>query len=173
MAYEAMNNAGALGSRLIVVLNDNNMSIAPPTGALSTYLARITSSRSYLFWRNFVKRLAKCLPKRWERRVERLELFARHFWQGGVWFEELGFYYVGPIDGHDLQQLCRSCATSATPPNGPILRPRRHQEGKGLRAGRSVRGQISRRQQVQRADRSAGEIGGQGADLSRGCSPTV
>jgi 1-deoxy-D-xylulose-5-phosphate synthase len=121
MAYEAMNNAGALGARLIVILNDNNMSIAPPTGALSTYLARITSSRSYFFWRNLAKRLAKCLPKSWERRVERLEQFARHFWQGGVWFEELGFYYVGPIDGHDLQQLLPVLRNVRDATEGPIL----------------------------------------------------
>jgi 1-deoxy-D-xylulose-5-phosphate synthase len=131
MAYEAMNNAGALSSRLIVILNDNNMSIAPPTGALSTYLARITSSRSYLFWRNFVKRLAKCLPKRWERRVERLELFARHFWQGGVWFEELGFYYVGPIDGHDLHQLLPVLRNVRDAENGPILVHVVTKKGKG------------------------------------------
>ena len=133
MAYEAMNNAGALGSRLIVILNDNNMSIAPPTGALSTYLARITSSRSYLFWRNFAKRLAKCLPKSWERRVERIEQFVRHFWQGGVWFEELGFYYVGPIDGHDLQQLLPVLRNVRDAANGTDPGPRRHQERKGLR----------------------------------------
>jgi 1-deoxy-D-xylulose-5-phosphate synthase len=131
MAYEAMNNAGALGSRLIVVLNDNNMSIAPPTGALSTYLARITSSRSYLFWRGFFKRLAKCLPKRWERRLERLELFARHFWQGGVWFEELGFYYVGPIDGHDLNQLVPVLRNVRDAENGPILVHVVTKKGKG------------------------------------------
>jgi 1-deoxy-D-xylulose-5-phosphate synthase len=121
MAYEAMNNAGALGARLIVILNDNNMSIAPPTGALSTYLTRITSSRSYFFWRNLAKRLAKCLPKSWERRVERLKQFARHFWQGGVWFEELGFYYVGPIDGHDLQQLLPVLRNVRDATAGPIL----------------------------------------------------
>jgi 1-deoxy-D-xylulose-5-phosphate synthase len=105
MAYEAINNAGALDARLIVVLNDNNMSIAPPTGAMSAYLARITSSRSYLLWRSWAKRVAKCFPKRWERRMARFEEYARHLWQGGVWFEELGFYYIGPIDGHDLHQL--------------------------------------------------------------------
>src|SRR4029077_15154684 len=97
---EAMNNAGALGSRLIVVLNDNNMSIAPPTGAMSAYLARITSSRSYLFWRNWAKRVAKSFPKRWDRRMARRAHYPRHLWQGGVWLEELGLYYIGPIDGH-------------------------------------------------------------------------
>ena len=131
MAYEAMNNAGALGSRLIVILNDNNMSIAPPTGALSTYLARITSSRSYLFWRKLAKRVAKGLPKSWERRVERMEQFVRHFWQGGVWFEELGFYYVGPIDGHDLQQLLPVLRNVRNAAEGPILVHVVTKKGKG------------------------------------------
>ena len=133
MAYEAINNAGALDARIIVVLNDNNMSIAPPTGAMSAYLARITSSRSYLFWRNWAKRIAKCFPKSWERRMARFEEYARHLWQGGVWFEELGFYYIGPIDGHDLHQLlpvlkCPRCCRRTDPC------PCSHQKGQRLRA---------------------------------------
>ncbi|HAN64183.1 MAG TPA: 1-deoxy-D-xylulose-5-phosphate synthase [Rhizobiales bacterium] len=131
MAYEAMNNAGALSARLIVILNDNNMSIAPPTGALSTYLARITSSGSYLFWRKVAKRLAKCLPKTWERRAARLEQYVRHLWQGGVWFEELGFYYVGPIDGHDLQQLLPVLRNVRDAAEGPILVHVVTKKGKG------------------------------------------
>jgi 1-deoxy-D-xylulose-5-phosphate synthase len=131
MAYEAMNNAGALSTRLIVILNDNNMSIAPPTGALSTYLARITSSRSYLFWRKVGKRLATCLPKSWERRVARLEQYIRHLWQGGVWFEELGFYYIGPIDGHDLQQLLPVLKNVRDAKTGPILVHIVTKKGKG------------------------------------------
>jgi 1-deoxy-D-xylulose-5-phosphate synthase len=121
MAYEAINNAGHLDARLIVILNDNAMSIAPPTGAFSAYLARITSSRSYLFWRNVAKRFAKSFPKRWERRMARLEEYARHLWEGGAWFEELGFYYVGPIDGHDLQQLLPVLKNVRDAGNGPIL----------------------------------------------------
>jgi 1-deoxy-D-xylulose-5-phosphate synthase len=131
MAYEAMNNAGALSARLIVILNDNNMSIAPPTGALSTYLARLTSSGSYLLSRKVAKRLANYLPKRWERRLERLEQYARHFWQGGVWFEELGFYYVGPIDGHDLQQLLPVLRNVRDASDGPILLHVVTKKGKG------------------------------------------
>jgi 1-deoxy-D-xylulose-5-phosphate synthase len=131
MAYEAMNNAGAMSARLIVILNDNNMSIAPPTGALSTYLARITSSGSYLFWRKVAKRLAKCLPKSWERRAARLEQYVRHLWQGGVWFEELGFYYVGPIDGHDLQQLLPVLRNVRDAAEGPILVHVVTKKGKG------------------------------------------
>ena len=105
MAYEAMNNAGARDERLIVILNDNDMSIAPPAGALSRLSARVTSSGSYLYMRDIAKQLAKRLPKSWERRAARVEEYTRHLWQGGAWFEELGFYYIGPIDGHDLDQL--------------------------------------------------------------------
>jgi 1-deoxy-D-xylulose-5-phosphate synthase len=131
MAYEALNNAGALDARLIVVLNDNNMSIAPPTGAMSAYLARITSSRSYLLWRNWAKRIAKCLPNSWERRLARFEEYTRHLWQGGVWFEELGFYYVGPIDGHNLDQLLPVLKNVRDSKTGPIIVHCRTQKGKG------------------------------------------
>jgi 1-deoxy-D-xylulose-5-phosphate synthase len=131
MAYEAMNNAGARDARLIVILNDNDMSIAPPTGALSAYLARITSSGFYLFWRNFAKRVARRLPKSWERRVARLEEYTRHLWQGGVWFEELGFYYIGPIDGHDLHQLLPVLRNVRDATQGPILVHVVTKKGKG------------------------------------------
>src|SRR5262245_13370810 len=131
MAYEAINNAGALDARLIVVLNDNNMSIAPPTGAMSAYLARITSSRSYLLGRSWAKRVAKCFPKRWERRMARFEEYARHLWQGGVWFEELGFYYIGPIDGHDLHQLLALLKNVRDAAQTPTLVHVVTQKGKG------------------------------------------
>jgi len=131
MAYEAINNAGALDTRLIVVLNDNRMSIAPPTGALSAYLARITSSRSYFFWRKLAKKFAGRLPSRWERRLARLEEYSRHVWQGGAWFEELGFYYVGPIDGHDLSQLLPVLRNVRNAQEGPILVHVVTQKGKG------------------------------------------
>ena len=131
MAYEAINNAGALDTRLIVVLNDNRMSIAPPTGALSAYLARITSSRSYFFWRKLAKKFAGRLPSRWERRLARLEEYSRHVWQGGAWFEELGFYYVGPIDGHDLCQLLPVLRNVRNAQEGPILVHVVTQKGKG------------------------------------------
>jgi 1-deoxy-D-xylulose-5-phosphate synthase len=91
MAFEALNNAGARDERLIVILNDNDMSIAPPTGALSHYLARTTSSGPYLYVRDIAKQLAKRLPKSWERRAARVEEYTRHLWQGGALFEELGF----------------------------------------------------------------------------------
>src|SRR5207344_638379 len=131
MAYEAMNNAGARDERLIVVLNDNDMSIAPPTGALSAYLARITSSGTYLYLRDIAKQLARQLPKSWERRAARVEEYTRHLWQGGAWFEELGFYYVGPIDGHDLSQLLPVLKNVRDAKHGPILVHVATQKGKG------------------------------------------
>ena len=131
MAYEAINNAGARNERLIVVLNDNDMSIAPPTGALSHYLARTTSSGTYLYVRDIAKQLAKRLPKSWERRAARMEEYTRHLWQGGAWFEELGFYYVGPIDGHDLDQLIPVLKNVRDAQQGPILVHVVTKKGKG------------------------------------------
>jgi 1-deoxy-D-xylulose-5-phosphate synthase len=131
MAYEAMNNAGAMDSRLIVVLNDNDMSIAPPVGALSSYLARITSSGTYLKIRDIGKQLAKHLPKSWQRRAARAEEYTRHLWQGGAWFEELGFYYVGPIDGHDFAHLLPVLRNVRDADHGPILVHVVTRKGKG------------------------------------------
>ncbi len=131
MAYEAMNNAGARNERLVVILNDNDMSIAPPTGALSSYLARTTSSDSYLYVRDIAKQLAKRLPKSWERRAARVEEYTRHLWQGGAWFEELGFYYVGPIDGHDLSQLLPVLKYVRDAQQGPVLVHVVSKKGKG------------------------------------------
>ena len=131
MAYEAMNNAGARDERLIVILNDNDMSIAPPVGALSTYLARMSSSGTYLHLREVAKQLAKRLPKRWERRAARVEEYTRHLWQGGAWFEELGFYYVGPIDGHDLGAMLPVLKNVRDARQGPILVHVVTKKGKG------------------------------------------
>jgi 1-deoxy-D-xylulose-5-phosphate synthase len=105
MAYEAMNNAGALRSRLIVVLNDNDMSIAPPVGALSGHLSRLLSGRPYVTLRNLGRTFAESLPKPLELAARRAEEFARGFVAGGTLFDELGFYYVGPVDGHNLDHL--------------------------------------------------------------------
>ena len=105
MAYEAMNNAGALKSRLVVILNDNDMSIAPPVGAMSAYLSRLMSSRSFLSLRELAVRMAKRFPRGIERTARRAEEYARGILTGGTLFEELGFYYVGPIDGHNLDHL--------------------------------------------------------------------
>ena len=105
MAYEAMNNAGAADSRLIVILNDNDMSIAPPVGAMSAYLARLLSSRQYRSLRHIGKQLAGKLPRTLEVTAKRAEEYARGMATGGTLFEELGFYYVGPINGHKLSHL--------------------------------------------------------------------
>ncbi|MEZ5924987.1 MAG: 1-deoxy-D-xylulose-5-phosphate synthase [Hyphomicrobiaceae bacterium] len=131
MAYEAMNNAGASNAPLIVILNDNDMSIAPPVGALSAYLARITSSGTYLKLREIGKQVAKTLPKSWERRAARAEEYTRHLWQGGAWFEELGFYYVGPIDGHSFDQLLPVLRNVRDAKRGPILVHVVTRKGKG------------------------------------------
>ncbi|MBV1695000.1 MAG: 1-deoxy-D-xylulose-5-phosphate synthase [Hyphomicrobiales bacterium] len=131
MAYEAMNNAGARNERLIVILNDNDMSIAPPVGALSHYLTRITSSGTYLHLRDFGKQLAKHLPKFWERQAARAEEFTRTYWTGGTLFEELGFYYVGPIDGHDLNILLPVLRNVRDAKKGPILVHVVTRKGKG------------------------------------------
>jgi 1-deoxy-D-xylulose-5-phosphate synthase len=105
MAYEAMNNAGSMKSRLIVILNDNDMSIAPPVGAMSGYLSRLISSRPYLSLRDLAKHMAKVFPRPLEAAARRAEEYARGLVTGGTLFEELGFYYVGPIDGHNLDHL--------------------------------------------------------------------
>ena len=131
MAYEAMNNAGARNERLIVILNDNDMSIAPPVGAISTYLARITSSGTYLHLRDIAKQLAKKLPKYWERRAALAEEMTRTYWTGGTLFEELGFYYLGPIDGHDLNVLIPVLKNVRDAQHGPILVHVVTKKGKG------------------------------------------
>ncbi|MEL6508107.1 MAG: 1-deoxy-D-xylulose-5-phosphate synthase N-terminal domain-containing protein, partial [Pseudomonadota bacterium] len=102
MAYEAMNNAGHLGTRMIVILNDNDMSIAPPVGAMSAYLARASSSGVYQGFRSFSKQLGKRLPQAIYKQLAKAEEYGRGMVTGGTLFEELGFYYVGPIDGHNL-----------------------------------------------------------------------
>jgi 1-deoxy-D-xylulose-5-phosphate synthase len=131
MAYEAMNNAGAMDSRLIVVLNDNDMSIASSSGAMSRYLARMTSSGTYLHLRDIAKQLARRLPKEWERRAARMEELSRTYWSGGGLFEELGFYYVGPIDGHDFAQLLPVLKNVRDTKQGPILVHVVTKKGKG------------------------------------------
>lgn len=131
MAYEAMNNAGALDARLIVILNDNDMSIAPPTGAMSAYLARLVSGRTYRSLRENAKQLAKKLPKFLQDKARKSEEYARAFLTGGSLFEELGFYYVGPIDGHNLDHLLPVLKNVRDMQNGPILIHVVTQKGKG------------------------------------------
>ncbi|WOJ89665.1 1-deoxy-D-xylulose-5-phosphate synthase [Methylocapsa polymorpha] len=132
MAYEAMNNAGAMHSRLIVILNDNEMSIAPPAGALSAYLARLVSGGAYRSVREAVKQLGRHLPRFVYDRARKTEEFARNFWAGGTMFEELGFYYVGPIDGHNLDHLLPVLKNVRDfKETGPILVHVVTQKGKG------------------------------------------
>lgn len=131
MAYEAMNNAGALGSRLVVILNDNDMSIAPPVGAMSAYLARLVSGRTYRSIREIAKHLAERLPRFFHDKAKRTEEYARAFWTGGTLFEELGFYYVGPIDGHNLDHLLPVLRNVRDAGTGPILVHVVTQKGKG------------------------------------------
>jgi len=132
MAYEAMNNAGALRSRLIVILNDNDMSIAPPVGAMSAYLSRLMSSRSFLSLRELGAKMAKRFPKGIERTARRAEEYARGILTGGTLFEELGFYYIGPIDGHNLDHLLPVLRNiREADDTGPILLHAITQKGKG------------------------------------------
>lgn len=121
MAYEAMNNAGHLRSGLIVILNDNDMSIAPPVGAMSAYLARLVSGRTYRSVRRAGKRAVSWLPRFFRDRLRLTEVFARNLWTGGTLFEQLGFYYVGPIDGHRLDHLLPVLRNVRDAGNGPIL----------------------------------------------------
>jgi 1-deoxy-D-xylulose-5-phosphate synthase len=131
MAYEAMNNAGARNERLIVILNDNDMSIAPPVGAMSAYLSRLLSGRTYLKLRDVGKQLTAHLPKRLDEFITRGVEHARAFWTGGTLFEELGFFYVGPIDGHNLDHLLPVLRNVRDAEAGPILIHVVTQKGKG------------------------------------------
>ncbi len=131
MAYEAMNNAQAAGNRLVVILNDNDMSIAPPVGGLSAYLARLVSSSEYLGIRQLASKLARKLSRRVYGAASKAEEFARGMAMGGTLFEELGFYYVGPIDGHNLDQLIPVLENVRDNAAGPVLIHVVTQKGKG------------------------------------------
>jgi len=131
MAYEAMNNAGGLDARQIVILNDNDMSIAPPTGAMSHYLARLVSGKTYRSLRETAKQLNEKLPKFLADKARKTEEYARGFWTGGTMFEELGFYYVGPIDGHNLDALMPILRNVRDSKQGPILVHVVTEKGKG------------------------------------------
>ena len=131
MAYEAMNNAQAAGNRLVVILNDNDMSIAPPVGGLSAYLSRLVSSSEYLGLRSLASKLAKRLSRRIYTAASKAEEFVRGMAMGGTLFEELGFYYVGPIDGHNLDQLIPILENVRDNAEGPVLIHVVTQKGKG------------------------------------------
>ncbi|WP_332812142.1 1-deoxy-D-xylulose-5-phosphate synthase [Sphingomonas sp.] len=131
MAYEAMNNAEAAGNRLVVILNDNDMSIAPPVGGLSHYLARLVSSGKYLTVRHLAQRFARKLPDSLHRMARKIEEFARGLATGGTLFEELGFYYVGPVDGHNVEQLVAILENVRDAAEGPMLVHVVTKKGKG------------------------------------------
>ncbi|MGV3548280.1 1-deoxy-D-xylulose-5-phosphate synthase [Rhizobium sp.] len=131
MAYEALNNAGSLDARLIVILNDNDMSIAPPTGAMSAYLARLASGRTYLGFREFGKKLTAYLGKKVDRAITRAVEHARGYVTGGTLFEELGFYHIGPIDGHSFDHLLPVLRNVRDNSTGPVLIHVVTQKGKG------------------------------------------
>ncbi len=131
MAYEAMNNAGAMDARLIVILNDNDMSIAPPTGALRAYLAKLVSGPGYRGFRDTAKSITERMPRVIHEAARKTEEFARSFFTGGTLFEELGFYYVGPIDGHNLGDLVDVLENVKAAERGPILVHVVTKKGKG------------------------------------------
>ncbi|MBX4999202.1 1-deoxy-D-xylulose-5-phosphate synthase [Rhizobium lentis] len=131
MAYEALNNAGALDARLIVILNDNDMSIAPPTGAMSAYLARLASGRTYMGFRDFGKKLTAYLGKNIDRAITRAVEHARGYVTGGTMFEEMGFYHIGPIDGHSFEHLLPVLRNVRDNGRGPVLIHVVTQKGKG------------------------------------------
>jgi 1-deoxy-D-xylulose-5-phosphate synthase len=131
MAYEAMNNAQAAGNRLVVILNDNDMSIAPPVGGLSHYLARLVSSNKYLTVRHFAQRFARKLPDSLHKTARKVEEYARGLATGGTLFEELGFYYVGPVDGHNVEGLVDILENVRDADEGPMLVHVVTKKGKG------------------------------------------
>nr|WP_246365133.1 1-deoxy-D-xylulose-5-phosphate synthase [Gellertiella hungarica] len=131
MAYEALNNAGALDARLIVILNDNDMSIAPPTGAMSAYLARLASGRTYMGMRDLGKKLTAYLGKTVDRAITRAVEHARGYVTGGTMFEEMGFYHIGPIDGHSFEHLLPVLRNVRDNQRGPVLIHVVTQKGKG------------------------------------------
>lgn len=131
MAYEAMNNSGGMDARQIVILNDNDMSIAPPTGAMSHYLARLVSGKTYRSLRETAKQLNKKLPEFIADKARKTEEYTRNFFSAGTMFEELGFYYVGPIDGHNLEAMLPVLRNVRDSEQGPILLHVRTEKGKG------------------------------------------
>ncbi|MGN6487553.1 MAG: 1-deoxy-D-xylulose-5-phosphate synthase, partial [Devosia sp.] len=131
MAYEAMNNAGAMDARLVVILNDNDMSIAPPTGAMRSYLAKLVSGPFYRGFRDTAKSITEKMPRVVHEAARKTEEFARSFFTGGTLFEELGFFYVGPIDGHNLGDLLEVLSNVKNHEGGPVLVHVVTKKGKG------------------------------------------
>ena len=170
MAYEAMNNAGSDDdSRLIVILNDNDMSIAPPVGAMSAYLSRLISSKPYLSLRHLAKDIAEKFPRPLKQAARRAEEYARGMVTGGTLFEEMGFYYVGPIDGHNLDHLLPVLQNLRdSEDSGPVLVHVVTQKGKGFAPAEASADKLHARVQVRRGDRRPGQGQVQRADLYAG-----
>ncbi len=165
MAYEAMNNAGALDARLVVILNDNDMSIAPPTGAMSAYLARLVSGKAYRSLRERAKAMTRHLPEFMREGARRTEEYTRGLLTGGTLFEELGFFYVGPIDGHDLDHLLPVLRNVRDTNNGPVLIHVVTKKGKGYPPAEASADKYHGVSKVRRRDRGAIQAQGQCADL--------
>ena len=171
MAYEAMNNAEAAGNRLVVILNDNDMSIAPPVGGLSAYLAWLVSSKPFLSIRDIARRVARKLPRPLHDAARKSDEFARGMAMGGTLFEQLGFYYVGPIDGHNLDHLIPVLENVRDASEGPILVHVVTKKGKGYAPPRPRPTNIMacRSSTSSRASRTRARPG---RPLIRMCSPT-
>ena len=165
MAYEAMNNAAAAGNRLVVILNDNDMSIAPPVGSLRNALARLVSSNKYLAPRKLAQKIARAMPEPLHRTARRMEEYARGLFTGGTLFDELGFYYVGPVDGHDVEALVEVLENVRDAEIGPMLVHVVTHKGKGYEPGGEFRRQISWRGEVRRRVRRPGKAGAGSAEL--------
>ena len=169
MAYEAMNNAGHMKERLIVILNDNEMSIAPPVGAMSKYLSRLYAGEPFQDLTAAAKGAVQAACRSRSRRARGARAsWSRGMAVGGTLFEELGFSYVGPIDGHDVEQLVADPARGEGARRRPGADPRADPQGQGLPAGRGVERQVPRRREVRRGDRRAGEEAFERADLHQG-----
>ena len=166
MAYEAMNNAGSMDSRLIVILNDNDMSIAPPVGALSAYLSRLLSSKSFRSLRAIAGGVAHHLPKRLESMARRAEELARSFVTGGTLFEEMGFYYIGPIDGHNLDHLLPVLKNVRdSKESSPVLIHVVTEKGHGYLSAEQADDKWHTCREIRRDHRRAGQIELEGAIL--------
>jgi 1-deoxy-D-xylulose-5-phosphate synthase len=169
MAYEAMNNAGHLGKRLIVILNDNEMSIAPPTGAMSSYLSRLYAGAPFQEFKAAAKGAVSLLPEPFQEGARRAKELLKAATVGGTLFEELGFSYIGPIDGHDMEQLLAVLRTVKARADGPILIHAITKKGKGYAEHEARPGPCHR--EVRRGDGRAEESPLQRAELHQGLRP--
>ncbi len=168
MAYEAMNNAGHMKERLFVVLNDNEMSIAPPVGAMSKYLSRLYAGEPFQDLRAAAKGAVKLLPQPFQEGARRARELVKGMTVGGTLFEELGFSYVGPIDGHDIEALVAVLRAGEGPRRRPGADPCADPQGQGLCPGGGVERQVPRRLEVRRGDRGAAEEALERAELHQG-----